>query len=84
MVGASRPRWRHAAVTGAAAVATAVALAAGEGSGTTGPNLDTARPSYGEVVTKVTDGAGIMPSFKDRLSKAQIDAIAKFVASVAG
>ncbi len=59
-------------------------FAAGEGSGTVGPDLDKAKPSYAEVVKQVTDGAGVMPSFKDRLSKAQIDSIAKFVATAAG
>ncbi len=49
-----------------------------------GPNLDKGKPSYAEVVKQVTDGGGVMPSFKDRLSKAQIDSIAKFVATAAG
>jgi mono/diheme cytochrome c family protein len=35
------------------------------------------------VVTQVTDGGPAMSSFAGRLSKAQIDAVAKFVASAA-
>lgn len=54
-------------------------LAAAGANGTTGPNLDTLKPSYAAVVTQVTNGGGIMPSFGHSLSKAQIDAVAHFV-----
>jgi mono/diheme cytochrome c family protein len=32
----------------------------------------------------VTNGGGAMPAFKGQLSPAQIDAVAKYVSSVAG
>jgi mono/diheme cytochrome c family protein len=35
------------------------------------------------VVTQVLNGGGSMPSFAEKLSKAQIDAVAKFVSSAA-
>ena len=36
------------------------------------------------VVHQVTDGGGVMPPFKGKLSAAQIQAVAKYVTSVAG
>jgi mono/diheme cytochrome c family protein len=36
------------------------------------------------VVKQVTDGGGIMPAFKGKLSVAQINAVAKYVSSSAG
>ena len=54
-------------------------LAAAGSSGTTGPNLDDAKPSADTVEGIVTSGAGIMPSFKGRLSAAEIKAVAQFV-----
>jgi cbb3-type cytochrome c oxidase subunit III len=52
--------------------------------GTVGPNLDQAKPPKSLVVQRVTNGRGAMPSFKDRLTKQQIDAVATYVSSVAG
>ena len=52
--------------------------------GTVGPNLDQVKPPEARVVTQVTNGGAVMPAFKDRLSSAQIQAVAKYVASVAG
>lgn len=52
--------------------------------GTVGPNLDSLQPPEPRVARQVTTGGAIMPSFKSKLSKAQIDAIAKYVSSVAG
>jgi mono/diheme cytochrome c family protein len=60
-------------------------LAAAGATGTTGPNLDQFKPSMAIVVRQVTSPpAGIMPSFKGRLSPAQIQAVAKYVSSSAG
>ena len=59
-------------------------LAAAGSSGQVGPNLDDAKPSSDLVVDRVTNGKGGMPSFKDRLSDAQIQAVADFVAQNAG
>lgn len=52
--------------------------------GTVGPNLDQKKPPESLVVDRVTNGKGVMPSFKSRLSAAQIQAVAKYVSSVAG
>ncbi len=59
-------------------------LAAAGASGTIGPNLDDAKPTLDLAVDRVTNGQGVMPSFKDQLSEAQIQAVAKFVADNAG
>jgi cbb3-type cytochrome c oxidase subunit III len=52
--------------------------------GTVGPNLDQKKPPQSLVVERVTNGKGAMPSFKSKLSTAQIQAVAKYVSSVAG
>jgi mono/diheme cytochrome c family protein len=52
--------------------------------GTVGPNLDQKKPPEGLVVDRVTNGKGLMPSFKSKLSPQQIQAVAKYVSSVAG
>ena len=59
-------------------------LAAAGATGNVGPNLDQAKPPKSLVVDRVTNGKGGMPSFKDRLSDAQIQAVADFVAQNAG
>ena len=48
-------------------------------SGTVGPNLDEAAPSFGLVVGMVTNGGGAMPSFSDKLSEDEIRDVAAFV-----
>ena len=53
--------------------------AAAGSSGSVGPNLDDASPSYDHVVTQVTEGGGAMPSFKDELTEQQIQDVAAFV-----
>ena len=52
--------------------------------GTVGPNLDQRKPSQSRVVDRVTNGKGVMPSFKSKLTPQQIQAVAKYVSSVAG
>src|SRR6187549_3543233 len=47
-------------------------LADANASGQVGPNLDEAKPPYALVVTRVTNGMGVMPSFKDQLTGKQI------------
>jgi mono/diheme cytochrome c family protein len=59
-------------------------LAAAHSTGNVGPNLDDLKPSESLVASQVTNGGGAMPSFSGKLSKAQITAVAKFVASAAG
>jgi mono/diheme cytochrome c family protein len=53
-------------------------------SGDVGPNLDDAQPPAELVVERVTNGKGVMPSFRDQLSEEQIRAVADYVSSVAG
>jgi cbb3-type cytochrome c oxidase subunit III len=52
--------------------------------GTTGPNLDQLMPAFAVAQKQVTNGGRVMPAFKDILNKAQIDAVAKYVATHAG
>jgi cbb3-type cytochrome c oxidase subunit III len=52
--------------------------------GTVGPNLDQLKPAQATVAHQVTVGGGVMPAFKGTLSDAQIQALAKYVSSVAG
>ena len=59
-------------------------LAAAGTNGTIGPSLDESRPDHALVVDRVTNGMGAMPSFKDRLSDEQIQAVADFVSQSAG
>jgi len=59
-------------------------LKAAAASGTIGPNLDQLKPSFPVAQHQVEVGGGVMPAFKGKLSQAQIDAVAKFVADNAG
>ena len=52
--------------------------------GTVGPNLDQLKPPFAIVQRQVTNGGSVMPAFKDKLTDAQIRAVAKYVSSVAG
>jgi mono/diheme cytochrome c family protein len=58
--------------------------------GVVGPNLDQSKPPKALVIERVTNGKGGMPTFTDRfsggpyLTKAQIQALADYVSSVAG
>lgn len=52
--------------------------------GNVGPNLDQLKPAQPIVVRQVTNGGAIMPPFKNKLSQAQIQAVATYVSSVAG
>jgi len=59
-------------------------LSAAGSTGTVGPNLDEAQPSFDLVVQRVTLGQGGMPSFQDQLQPQQIADVAEFVSSSAG
>jgi cbb3-type cytochrome c oxidase subunit III len=59
-------------------------LKAAGAAGTIGPNLDQLKPSLARVLRQVTNGGSVMPAFKGKLTPAQIDAVAKFVATSAG
>jgi mono/diheme cytochrome c family protein len=59
-------------------------LADAGSNGNVGPNLDQAKPPFGLVVTRVTNGKSPMPSFKGQLTEKQIKDVAAYVSSVAG
>ena len=59
-------------------------LKAANAHGTVGPNLDDAKPPAELVVERVTNGKGVMPSFKGQLTPKQIADVAAFVSSSAG
>ena len=48
-------------------------------SGSVGPNLDDAAPSFDAVVSQVTNGGGAMPAFEDELTAQEIRDVAAFV-----
>jgi cbb3-type cytochrome c oxidase subunit III len=52
--------------------------------GNVGPNLDQLKPSEATVKHQVINGGGGMPAFKGQLTDQQINAVAKYVSSVAG
>jgi mono/diheme cytochrome c family protein len=54
-------------------------LKAAGSSGKVGPNLDEAKPDVALVVDRVTNGKGVMPSFKGQLSDKQIQDVAAYV-----
>ena len=56
-------------------------LEAAGAAGTVGPSLDEAKPDHALVVERVTNGKGVMPSFKGQLSEEDIQNVAAFVVS---
>lgn len=54
-------------------------LKAAGSTGTTGPDLDQANPSFGRVMLQLEHPGGLMPSFADKLSDVQKRNIAAFV-----
>lgn len=59
-------------------------LAAAKATGTVGPNLDQVKPDYRLVTARVTNGKGVMPSFKGQLTDQQIADVAAFVVKATG
>lgn len=59
-------------------------MATAGASGTVGPNLDELRPNQQRVEQQVKNGGNGMPSFADKLSPAEIEQVAGFVATSAG
>lgn len=57
-------------------------LAAAHAKGTIGPNLDHLQPTYAHALKQVTYGGGAMPAFQGTISKAEIEAVAHFVATM--
>jgi mono/diheme cytochrome c family protein len=56
-------------------------LKAADAHGGRGPNLDDLKPSAADVERQMIDGGGGMPSFKSRLSPAELRALAVYVAN---
>ena len=54
-------------------------FAAAGSSGTVGPNLDEAAPSYEEAFETIANGRGGMPAFGDQLEEQQIADVAAYV-----
>ena len=52
--------------------------------GEIGPNLDDFKPTADQVRAAVTSGIGVMPSFSETLSEAEIETVATYVAAVTG
>jgi mono/diheme cytochrome c family protein len=59
-------------------------LSAAGATGTVGPNLDDAQPSYELAVERITKGQGGMPSFEGQLEPQEIADVAQFVSESAG
>jgi cytochrome c553 len=59
-------------------------LADAGSTGTVGPNLDDAKPSFELAFDRVTNGQGAMPSFGTSLTEQQRADVAAYVSSVAG
>jgi mono/diheme cytochrome c family protein len=59
-------------------------LAAANGSGKVGPDLDQLKPDEATVAHQVENGGGAMPAFKGILTPDEISAVAAYVAAEAG
>ncbi|MCL4798383.1 MAG: c-type cytochrome [Burkholderiales bacterium] len=59
-------------------------LQAAGAEGTIGPSLDELKPDRDRIVQAVRKGVGVMPPFADKLSEAEIQAVAAFVAKAVG
>lgn len=59
-------------------------LAAAGAKAQVGPDLDTLKPTTAAIIRQVTHGGGGMPAFAGQLSPTQIQAVARYVSSVAG
>ena len=56
-------------------------LQAAGSEGQIGPNLDQLKPLMPQVVSAVTNGIGVMPSFEGMLSSEEIEAVSYFVST---
>jgi len=59
-------------------------LEAAGAAGTIGPSLDELKPDRARVLQVVRTGSGVMPSFADKLTPEEIEAVAGFIAQTAG
>lgn len=59
-------------------------LQAARASGTIGPSLDELKPDKGKALQAIRNGVGVMPAYAGKLTPEQIEAVASYVAKVAG
>ncbi|WP_373506298.1 cytochrome c [Aestuariivirga sp.] len=59
-------------------------LADAGAAGKVGPSLDEQQPTEDDVKLSIMEGGGVMPPYAGILTPEQIDAVAKYVSSVAG
>jgi len=52
--------------------------------GTTGPNLDDAKPTLDAAIAQITNGGGGMPAFEGQLTDEQITALAEYIVGATG
>ncbi|MGH8681251.1 MAG: c-type cytochrome [Burkholderiales bacterium] len=60
------------------------ALEAAGAAGTVGPSLDELKPDLQRALQAVRNGVGVMPAYRDKLTPQEIEAVAAYVARVAG
>ena len=58
-------------------------LSDAKSNGEIGPNLNQIKPDIARVISTVTNGIGVMPPYKDLLSKEEIEAVAHYVSITA-
>ncbi|MCE1194162.1 MAG: cytochrome c [Acidovorax sp.] len=66
------------------ACATCHTLQAAGAEGQVGPVLDELKPDAARVLRALKAGIGVMPSYAERLSEADMQAVARFVANATG
>ena len=59
-------------------------LQAAGASGTIGPSLDELKPDKEKALQAIRKGVGVMPPYAGKLTPEQIEAVASYVAEVAG
>jgi mono/diheme cytochrome c family protein len=59
-------------------------LADAGSTGTTGPNLDEAQPSFDAAFEQIENGGGVMPAYGEQLDDEQIANLAAYVSERAG
>jgi mono/diheme cytochrome c family protein len=59
-------------------------LADAETSGTTGPDLDAAKPDLEGAIQQIANGGNGMPAFKDQLTEEQIRSLAQYLVEATG
>jgi mono/diheme cytochrome c family protein len=59
-------------------------LQAAGATGTLGPSLDELKPDKAKALQALQQGVGVMPSYADKLTRQQVEAVAEYVAKTAG